>query len=119
MSRSKLALEAIKKGDMAPFGSHNDSEKMMVSFLDYFCQIVMNMKDPGLLRLLLHKGDTVDKILSLAVINGFSELQRHKLTVNFLTLFHECLQGEAPGFAKKLMVTKSLQWAVQPEDLHP
>jgi glycosyltransferase involved in cell wall biosynthesis len=105
-SRSSLALAALLDGDSAPFGGYNNTEKMTVTFLDYFCQIVMNMKDPGILRLLLHKGDTQDKLLSFMVINGFSELQRHKLTVNFLTLFHECLQGEAPGFAKKLMVTK-------------
>lgn len=103
---SLLALEALLDGDAAPYGGYNNTEKMTVSFLDYFCQIVMNMKDPGLLRLLLHKGSTQDKLLSFMVINGFSELQRHKLTVNFLTLFHECLQGDAPGFAKKLMVPK-------------
>ncbi len=104
--RSALALEALLDGDTAPFGGYNNTEKMTVSFLDYFCQIVMNMKDPGLLRLLLHKGDAKDKLLSLLTINGFAELQRHKLTVNFLTLFHQCLQGDAPGFAKKLMVPK-------------
>lgn len=105
-SRSSLALEALLDGDSAPYGGYNNTEKMTVSFLDYFCQIVINMKDPGLLRLLLHKGDTKDKLMSFMVINGFSELQRHKLTVNFLTLFHQCLKGETPGFAKKLMVPK-------------
>ena len=105
-TRSALALEALLDGDSAPFGGYNNTEKMTISFLDYFCQIVMNMKDPGLLRLLLHKGDTRDKVISYLVINGFSELQRHNLTVNFLTLFHQCLQGDAPGFAKKLMVPK-------------
>lgn len=104
--RSALALEALLDGDSAPFGGYNNTEKMTVSFLDYFCQIVINMKDPGLLRLLLHKGDTKDKLLSFLIINGFSELQRHRLTVNFLTLFHQCLKGDAPGFAKKLMVPK-------------
>ncbi len=105
-SRSSLALEALLDGDSAPFGGYNNTEKMTVTFLDYFCQIVINMKDPGLLRLLLHKGDTKDKLLSFMAINGFAELQRHKLTVNFLTLFHQCLKGETPGFAKKLMVPK-------------
>src|SRR5208337_2227928 len=75
-------------------------------FIDYFAQIVMNMKDPGLLRLLLHKGETEEKALAFMLINAFSELQRHKLTVNFMKLFHECLNGEAPGFTKKLMVSK-------------
>lgn len=105
-SRSSLALQALLDGDSAPFGGYNNTEKMTVSFLDYFCQIVINMKDPGLLRLLLHKGDTKDKLLSFMVINGFAELQRHKLTVNFLTLFHQCLKGDTPGLAKKLMVPK-------------
>lgn len=105
-SRSSLALEALLNGDSAPYGGYNNTEKMTVAFLDYFCQIVMNMKDPGLLRLLLHKGSTQDKILSFLIINGFSELQRHRLTVKFLNLFHECLQGEVPGFMKRLMVPK-------------
>jgi hypothetical protein len=106
VKRSHLALEALLDGDSAPFGGYNNTEKMTVSFLDYFCQIVMNMKDPGLLRLLLHKGEVQDKILSFFVINGFSELQRHKLTVDFLTLFHQCLIGKTPGFTKKFLVSK-------------
>ncbi|MCL1833146.1 MAG: glycosyltransferase [Leptospirales bacterium] len=105
-SRSSLALKALLDGDSAPFGGYNNTEKMTVAFLDYFCQIVMNMKDPGLIRLLLHKGTIQDKIISFLVINGFAELQRHKLTVNFLTLFHKCFNGEMPGFTKKLMVPK-------------
>lgn len=105
-SRSSLALEALLDGDSAPFGGYNNTEKMTVSFLDYFCQIILNMKDPGLLRLILHKGDAKDKFLSLLAINGFSELQRHKLTLNFLTLFHQCLKGEVPGLTKRLMVPK-------------
>ncbi|HOV09122.1 MAG: GDP-mannose-dependent alpha-mannosyltransferase [Spirochaetes bacterium ADurb.Bin218] len=103
---SELTLKALLDGDSAPFGGYNNTEKMTVAFLDYFCQIVMNMKDPGLLRLLLHKGDAKDKLLSFLIINGFSELQRHKLTVNFLTLFHQCLQGESPNFIKKIMIPK-------------
>jgi glycosyltransferase involved in cell wall biosynthesis len=105
-SRSSLTLNALLDGDSAPFGGYNNTEKMTIAFLDYFCQIGMNMKDPGLIRLLLHKGTIQDKIISFMIINGFAELQRHKLTVNFLTLFHQCLQGEMPGLAKKLMVPK-------------
>jgi len=102
--RSELALKALLKGDSAPFGGYNNTEKMTITFLDYFCQIGINMEDPGLLRLMLHKGDPRDKMLSFALVNGFSELQRHGLTLKFLTLFHECLRGKTPGFAKKLMV---------------
>ena len=103
-SRSELALKALLKGDSAPFGGYNNTEKMTITFLDYFCQIGINMEDPGLLRLMLHKGDPRDKMLSFALVNGFSELQRHGLTLKFLTLFHESLRGKAPGFARKLMV---------------
>jgi len=105
-SKSSLVLKALLDGDSAPFGGYNNTEKMTIAFLDYFCQIVMNMKDPGLIRLLLHKGTIQDKVISFMMINGFAELQRHKLTVNFLTLFHQCLQGETPGFTKKLLVPK-------------
>ncbi len=106
MTRSMAALEAIKKGNMAPFGSHNESGRMTVAFLDYFCQIGLNMKDPGLLRMLLHKGDAREKLTAFMLANGFSELQRHRLTMSFLKIFHECFAGRVPGFAKRIMVPK-------------
>ncbi len=106
MSRSQIALEAIKKGEMAPFGSHNDSEKMSVTFLDYFCQIGLNMEDPGLLRMLLHKGDSKEKLSAFAIANAFMELKRHRLTSNFLKIFHDCFSGRVPGFSKRLLVSK-------------
>jgi glycosyltransferase involved in cell wall biosynthesis len=106
MSRSKLALEAIKAGDMAPFGSRNDSEKMTVSFLDYFCQIAMHMEDPGLLRMILHKGDAREKLFALAIANGIAEMKRHRVTMNFLQLFHQCFTGNVPSFRKRIMVPK-------------
>ena len=106
MSRSKLALEAIKRGDMAPFGSHNDSEKMTVTFLDYFCQVPMHLKDPGLLRILLHKGDAMRKLWAFGIVNGFAEITRHRITMKFLKLFHECFTGNVPGFKTRLMVPR-------------
>lgn len=104
MSASKLALEAIKRGDMAPFGSHNDSEKMMVTFLDLFCQIAMHMKDPGLVRLALHNGDIKEKLLAFAIANGITEMKRHKVTMRFLELFHRCFTGGVPPKRQRLMV---------------
>lgn len=106
MSRSKLALEAIKNGDMAPFGSHNDSEKMTVTFLDYFCQVPTHLKDPGLLRMLLHKGDAVQKLWAFGIVNGFAEITRHKITMKFLKLFHECFTGNVPGIKTRMMVPR-------------
>lgn len=104
MSRSMLALEAIKRGEMAPYGTYNDQEKMTVTFLDYFCQIAINMKDPGLLRLILHKGTTKEKVLGLIITNAFAELKRHKVTMKFLELFHNCFAGNVPGFTKRFFV---------------
>ncbi|MCX8122868.1 MAG: glycosyltransferase [Spirochaetes bacterium] len=106
VSRSMLALEAIKQGAMAPFGSHNDSEKMAISFIDYFCQIAMNMEDPGLPHILLHKGDMQDKLAALAITNAFLELRRHKTTLNFLELFHQSLIGKTFSKTKRFYVSR-------------
>lgn len=105
-NRSTLALEAIKNGAMAPFGTHNDSEKMAIAFIDYFCQIGMNMKDPGLPHILLHKGDTQDKLAAMAIVNAFHELKRHKTTLNFLELFHKSLIGKTFSRTKRFIVSK-------------
>lgn len=106
VKKSELALQAIKNGDMAPFGSHNDTEKMAVTFLDYFCQIGINMKDPGLVRMLLHKGEPRDKLIAYGAANAFMELRRHKTTYSFLKLFKDCFTGNVPGPTKKLIVSR-------------
>lgn len=97
-SRSSLALEAIRKGNMAPYGSHQNSEKLTIAFLDYVSQVALNYKDPGLLRLLLHKGSTTDKVLAFTLSNVFLEIQRHKVTTSFFKLFHESIMGKSPSF---------------------
>jgi glycosyltransferase involved in cell wall biosynthesis len=103
-SRSQLALEAIRRGDMIPYGSHQNTEKLTIAFLDYVCQIAINYKDPGLLRILLHKGKTSQKALSMLVSNAFAEMQRHGVTMSFINIFHNCLLGKSPSFLKKLIV---------------
>jgi len=105
-SNSQLALEAISAGNMAPFGAHNHGEKLTVAFLDYFMQIAINGNDPGLLRILLHQGTTQDKIIALATTNAFSELRRHKVTMNFVELFHGCFTGKKAHFSKRWFVPK-------------
>lgn len=103
---SELALEAIKYGRMVPYGLTNNSDKLTIALLDYVCQVAINYKDPGLLRLLLHKGDVKDKIIALLATNAFSELQHHKVTMNFIKLFHSCLGGKKPKFTKRWFVPK-------------
>ncbi len=104
-TKSQLALEAIRQGDMIPYGSHQNSEKLTIAFLDYVCQIALNYKDPGLLRILLHKGGTTDKAISLLASNAFAEVQRHRVTMSFVNIFHNCLLGKSPSFLKKFIVS--------------
>lgn len=103
---SSLALEAIRNGAMAPFGTHQNSEKLTVAFLDYFCQIAMYMEDPGLVRIMLHKGSFNEKMLALFVTNAFAELRRHKVTMKFIELFHNCFIGKVPSKSKRLLLPK-------------
>ncbi|MDR2234134.1 MAG: glycosyltransferase [Tannerella sp.] len=103
-SRSQLALEAIRHGDMLPYGSHQNSEKLTIAFLDYACQIAINFKDPGLMRILLHKGTSTEKIVSMVGANAFFEIQRSKVTMAFIHYFHNCLLGKPPSFWTKLIV---------------
>jgi hypothetical protein len=103
--RSQLVLEAIKKGDLAVFGSHQNTEKLTLAFLNYVCQIAMNFKDPGMIRLLLHKGNTTDKVIALFATNIFSEVQHHKITMSFIKLFYECMMGKKQSFYKRLFVS--------------
>ena len=103
---SQLALEAIKKGQMAPYGSHNNNEKLNIAFLDYVCQIAINHKDPGLLRLLLHQGTAQEKMLALFITNAFAELQQHKTTMKFVELFHQSFVGVVPGNLKRMLIKK-------------
>ena len=105
-SRSQLALEALRKGNMAAFGTFQNEEKMTIAFLDYACQIALNYKDPGLIRMLLHKGSSNDKLISFIVSNLFSEVQRHKITTSFIRTFHNSMMGEKPSFLKKMTVKK-------------
>ncbi len=110
---SKLALEAIRRGDMAPYGSCGEEEKLMVAFLDYFCQVALNMKDPGLLRMLLHRGSSQEKLLAFVISNVMMEMRRHKYTTRFLSVFHECLQGKKPGLFDSLMTSSAFKPILQ------
>jgi len=102
--RSELALEAIRDKRTAPFGAYHNTQKMTITFLNYVCQIAMNYKDPGLIRLLLHKGETNDKLISFAASNLFCEVQRHKVTTSFVKIFLDSMLGKKPSVFKKLLL---------------
>ena len=103
---SELALESIKAGRMAPYGSHQNSEKLTVAFLDYVCQIALNSKDPGLMRILMHNGSLRDKITALFASNAFAELQRHKVTLGFVEVLHNSFLGKSAKFGKRFLVPR-------------
>lgn len=103
-SRSELTLEALRNGNIAPFGAHQNTEKLTIAFLNYICQIAINYKDPGLVRMLLHKGDLSDKISAFFASNVLSEVKKHKITMSFIRLFYSCMMGEKPSFFKKLLL---------------
>lgn len=103
-SSSQLALEAIRQGDIIPYGAYQNTESLTITFLNYVCQIAINYEDPGLVRLLLHKGNTTDKMISFAASNMFGEVQRHKVTMSFIKLFSQCMMGKSSSFLQKLVL---------------
>ncbi|HNY31952.1 MAG TPA: glycosyltransferase [Fibrobacteria bacterium] len=106
---SELALESLRNGRLSPYGGANEEEKLAAALLDYFCQVVLNMEDPGLLRILLHKGDTSEKVLALAVANGAMELRRHKVTMRFLQMVHDALRGRSPGMLAQFATNRDFR----------
>lgn len=108
-TREALALEGLREGRMAPYGLVGEEEKLTTSFLDYFAQVVLHMQDPGLLRLLLHKGSLKDKLLCLGLSNVLQELKRHRYTLTFLQTFHQALKGRKPRLLLNLGVSREFK----------
>jgi len=109
---SALALEAIKLGNMAPFGQVGENQKLNISLLDYFAQVATNIKDPGLLRILLHRGSAWDKISCFAISNAMLEMQKHKKTMKFFSFVHDALQGKKPNKLLKWQVSKDYKFCI-------
>lgn len=103
---SDLAIEAILNGAMAPFGTHQNSEKLLVAFIGYFMQIALFHKDAGLIRTITHNGDPKTKLIALAISNAFSELSRHKVTMKFIKVFYENFYGKKSSKLKQLAIPK-------------
>ena len=101
---SELALEAILKGNIAPYGQVGENEKLNIALLDYFSEIATRIEDPGLLRILLHRGEVKDKVACFAISNLLLELQKHKNSRKFFRFVHDSLQGKKPS--------KMLTWQV-------
>lgn len=109
---SDLALEAIKIGNVSPFGHVAENQKLNIALLDYFTQIATKIKDPGLLRILLHQGDAYDKIGCFALSNFLLEMQKHKHTMKFFEFIHDALQGKKPSKLLKWQISKDYKFCI-------
>ncbi|MEY3903928.1 MAG: hypothetical protein RL189_3234 [Pseudomonadota bacterium] len=110
MKPSELALSSMRNGVVGPFGEWNDGRKLNLALLDYFAGLVLNLKDPGLGRILLHKGSAWQKVAALTINNAIHEVRRHRYTMRFLRTFHAAVRGQQPT-----MMTKFLMRRYQPK----
>ena len=113
---SELVLEAIKEGRLHPFGSVSNHEKLNVAFIDYLSQVALHMKEPGLLRMFLHKGTLQDKLICLGFSNAMQELRRHRFTMFFFKTLHEAFKGKRPSFLTRLKITPDFKPLVRKID---
>jgi len=109
---SKLVLEAIRAGNMSPFGHVAENQKMNIALLDYFAQIATHIEDPGLLRILLHRGDASDKLACFALSNVLLELQKNKQSRKFFEFIHDALQGKKPNKMLRWKVSKKYRFCI-------
>lgn len=110
---SELALEAIRAGHIAPFGHVGENQRLSITLLDYFAQVATKIEDPGLLRMLLHRGETSDKLACLAIANVLLEMKKHKKTQRFISFVHDALHGERPSWKIKIAVSRDYKFCVK------
>jgi len=109
---SELALEAIRQGNVAPFGHVAENQKLNIALLDYFSQVATKIKDPGLLRILFHRGEVSDKAACFVISNLLLEMQKHKNTQKFFSFVHDALQGKKPNKLLKWKVNKDYRFCI-------
>jgi len=111
--RSELALEAIRKGNVAPYGHVAENQKLNIALLDYFSQIATKIEDPGLLRILFHRGETQDKVACFIISNLLLEMKKHKNTRKFFDFIHDALQGKKPNKLVKWKIPKEYRFCIE------
>lgn len=109
---SQLALEALRAGATAPYGHIAENQKLNIALLDYFSQIATRIEDPGLLRILLHRGEASDKLACFALSNVLLELQKNKHSRKFFEFVHDALQGKKPNRMLKWKVSKKYRFCI-------
>ena len=105
-SAAELALEALRQGNIAPYGTVSGDEKLSAALINYLCQLGLNMKDAGLIRLLLHQGSWADKVGCLLVGNAILEVQRHHYTMRFFKAVNGAFRGKKVSTLDKLLTAK-------------
>lgn len=110
---SELALEALRRGDISPFGHVGENQKLNIALLDYFSQVALYIRDPGLLRILFHRGEISDKMACFAIGNLLLEMQKHKNTQKFFKFIHSALHGKKPGKLVKWKIKKDYRFCIQ------
>jgi len=110
---SELALEAIRAGNIIPFGHVEENQKLNIALLDYFSQVATKIEDPGLLRLLFHRGEVTDKLACLAISNFLLEVKKHKNTQKFFNFIHQALRGKKPSKLVKWKIKKDYRFCIK------
>lgn len=110
---SDLALEALREGHIVPFGQVVENQKLTIALLDYFAQIATNMEDPGLLRMMLHRGEISDKLGCFAIANIMMEMRKHKNTKKFFGFVHDALGGKKPNKLLKWKIPKDYKFFIK------
>ena len=103
-SRTEQILAGLRANRVAPYGNRLDSVKLNVALLDYFLQLAIHFKDPGLLRMFLHAGDMKNKAACWLLCNSLMELKRHRFSERFFKTFHHALGGKAPMMGAKYLI---------------
>ncbi len=111
--KSDLVLEALREGRIAPYGSLAENQKLNITLLDYFSQVAVNIKAPGLLRIMFHRGETSDKLACLTIANLMLEMQKHRNTKKFFNFIHDALQGKKPNKLVKWKVKKDYVFCIE------
>ncbi len=110
---SDLALEALRAGRVTPFGDVGESHKLNIALLDYFAQVATRIEDPGLLRIMLHRGETFDKLACFGISNILLELQKQKHSRKFFEFVHDALQGKKPNKMLKWKISKKYRFCIR------
>jgi len=109
---SALALEAIRAGHMAPFGDVGENQKLTIAVLDYTSQVATRIEDPGLLRMMFHRGELEDKVACFAIANALLELKKNKRTQAFISFVHDALHGKKPDWIVRWNVPSDYKFCV-------